>query len=200
MIQRYGLTALAVVVGLLFWPLEALMHAFVFDKGSFAANLFSSDPDELWMRTLITLSFIAFGWLAQRSLREQHRLQERLILKRDRLSQIIDLTYDAYIAIDDQGQVIGWNRSAEQMFGWRRQDVLGKELAQLIIPESERAAHQQGMQRYMQSGIATMLYRPLQQKAMSSRWQPVYRQSGDYTVAIGCQTGVFCFYTQAGWY
>jgi len=165
MIQRYGLTVLGVVVGLLFWPLEALMHAFVFDKGSFMVNLFSRDPDELWMRTLITLSFIAFGWLGQRSLREQHKLQAQLILKRDRLSQIIDLTYDAYIAIDDQGQVIGWNRSAEQMFGWRRPDVMGKELALLIIPEPVRAAHQQGMQRYMQNGTATMLYRPLHLKA-----------------------------------
>jgi len=165
MIQRYGLTVLGVVVGLLFWPLEALIHTFIFDKGDFVANLFINDSDELWMRTLISLAFIAFGWLGQRSLRELQILQDRLILKRDRLSQIIDLTYDAYVSIDDQGKVIGWNRSAEKMFGWRRYDVMGKEVASLIIPESMRAAQRQGMQRYRESGIATKLYKPLRLRA-----------------------------------
>jgi len=165
MVERYGLTGLGVMVGLLFWAMEALLHAYVFNKGDFVSNLFSSDPDELWMRTLITLAFIAFGWMAQRSLREQHQLQDMLLLKRDRLSQIIDSTYDAYVSMDEQGMVIGWNRSAEKMFGWQRQDVLGKDLADLMIPEPMRAAHRQGMHRYCQSGVATMLYKPLRLRA-----------------------------------
>ncbi|MDX8404962.1 MAG: PAS domain S-box protein [Mariprofundus sp.] len=165
MIQRYGLTGLGVLVGLLFWPMEALLHAFVFDKGDFISNLFSSDPDELWMRTLITLAFIAFGWMAQRSVQEQHQLQARLMLKRDRLVQIIDTTYDAYVSIDEEGLVIGWNRSAEKMFGWYRQDALGRELAELIVPENMRTAHREGMQRYCATATGTRLYRPLKTRA-----------------------------------
>jgi len=177
MIQRYGLTVLGVVIGLLFWPLEAMMHDFVFDKGDFITNLFSHDPDELWMRTLISLAFVAFGWLAQRNMREQHLLQERLIQSRDHLGQIIDSTYDAYVAIDEQGGVVGWNRSAEKMFGWLRQDAMGQDVSRLIIPEPMRAAHRKGMQRYCESGISTMLYRPLHLRAC-------HREGSEFEVNI----------------
>lgn len=198
MIQRYGLTVLGVVIGLLFWPLEAIMHDFVFDKGDFIPNLLSHDPNELWMRTLITLAFATFGWLAQRNMREQHLLQERLIQSRDHLGQIIDSTYDAYVAIDEQGVVIGWNRSAEKMFGWLRQDAMGKDISRLIIPEPMRAAHRKGMQRYCESGIATMLYKPL-------HLQACHRDGSEFEVSMvitplrsGDKQEFFAFIRRAG--
>ncbi|MDQ6992420.1 MAG: PAS domain S-box protein [Mariprofundus sp.] len=161
MFQRYGLFFLGCAAAVIYWPLEALLHFFVFDHDDLLRDLFSHDLDELWMRAVISLLFILFGWYAQRSLNVQHQLQERLIYKRDRLSQIIDLTYDAYVAIDDEGTVIGWNRSAEQMFGWQRQDAIGQDMAELLVPERFRTFHRAGMQRYIQSGIATMMYKPV---------------------------------------
>jgi len=164
--QRYSWVIFGAVVGLLFWPFEALLHDFVFDKGDFISNLFSHDPDELWMRSLISLSFVVFGWLAQHRLYELHKFQDRLVLKRNRLSQIIDSTYDAYVAVDQDSSIVGWNRSAEKMFGWTRQDVIGRDMVELIVPESMRNAHRAGMKQYCETGIATMLYRPVRVKAL----------------------------------
>lgn len=162
MLQRYGLILLGLATGIMFWPLEALMHAFVFDKGDFISNLFSSDPDEIWMRALITMAFVGFGWLSQRSLHQQLELKARLQRKRDHLGRVIDSTYDAYVAINEEGIVVGWNSSAEKMFGHLRQNAIGKDLATLMIPERLRMSHHKGLQRYRERGTGTMLYRPVQ--------------------------------------
>ena len=86
MLQRIGFTGLGILVGILYWPGEAAVHAFIFDDAAFFDSLFVSDPHEIWMRMLISLAFIGFGWIAQRGINEQRELQTRLRRKRDRLS------------------------------------------------------------------------------------------------------------------
>jgi len=160
--NRFRPIALGVLLAVLMWPLDAFMHAFVFARGGFVENLFWVDADELWMRSLISLLFIAFGWLSQRHVVAQSKLQARLERKRKRLQQVIDTAYDAYIAIDAEGRVIGWNRSAEAMFGWSLGEAMGQDIAELIIPPDQRAKHRKGMAYYLQQGVGPVLFRPIQ--------------------------------------
>ena len=166
MLQRIGFMGLGVLVGVLYWPVEAAVHAFIFNDASFFDSLFVSDPHEIWMRMLISLAFVGFGWVAQRGINEQHILQTRLRRKRDRLHQILDSAYDAYIGMDDSGKIIDWNRSAEAMFGWRANEAIGRQLVDTIMPEHYREAHLKGMKRYLQMGIGSWLYKPVQTQAI----------------------------------
>ncbi len=166
MIERIGLKWAGIAIAVLFWPLEAALHAFVFGKGAFAGNLFPADADELWMRSLISAAFIAFGLIGQRRLADLREFQQRIQIKRSRLQQIIDSAYDAYVAIDGQGHIIGWNRSAEKMFGWPVGEVMGRPLTGILIPERYRKAHSKGIRRYMDTGIGPKLYRPVQMEAL----------------------------------
>lgn len=59
---------------------------------------------------------------------------------------IAQTTTDAFVAIDTDNNVIYWNRGAEQMFGWRADEIIGKSL-DLIMPEIHRANHKAGLQR-----------------------------------------------------
>ncbi|MCI1016782.1 PAS domain S-box protein [Herbaspirillum sp. C7C2] len=45
---------------------------------------------------------------------------------------------DAYVLMDMQGQVIYWNRCAEQIFGYAAQEVLGQHLSDFIVPPERR--------------------------------------------------------------
>jgi PAS domain S-box-containing protein len=65
---------------------------------------------------------------------------------------VIDTAFDAYIAMDSEGCVLDWNRQAELTFGYAREQALGRPLAELIIPPSHRAAHWQGLKRYLETG------------------------------------------------
>jgi len=150
----------------LFWPLEAGMHAFVFSQGTFLQNLIPAEADEWWMRSIISLAFILFGVFGQRYVDEQKDFQKRIQAKRNRLQQVIDSAYDAYVAIDQEGVVIGWNRSAEHMFGWSVGEAMGKSLTEMIIPERYQAAHQKGMKRYGETSVGPWLYKPVITEAL----------------------------------
>lgn len=161
MIERVGLKRIGIFFAVMYWPLEAGMHAFVFSKGTFLQNLLPTEPDELWMRCLISIAFILFGVYGQRHVDEQKALQQRIQINRNRLQQVIDSAYDAYVAINKQGEVIGWNRSAEVMFGWAVGEALGKTVTGLIIPERYHVSHEKGMKRYLASSVGPWLYKPV---------------------------------------
>jgi len=64
-------------LGAAFWLAESLLHTFVFDSESLAVTLLCEhDPNELWMRLFIAISFAAFGWIAERSLRAERHLKD----------------------------------------------------------------------------------------------------------------------------
>jgi PAS domain S-box-containing protein len=72
---------------------------------------------------------------------------------------VLETALDAVVVMGDDGIVAGWNDHAVTMFGWTRAEALGRPLADLIIPERYRAAHRNGLQRYLASGEAIVLGR-----------------------------------------
>lgn len=52
---------------------------------------------------------------------------------------ILDNTLDAVIALDGAGRVTFWNPQAEQTFGVPRERAVGRELAEVVLPEEVRA-------------------------------------------------------------
>jgi len=160
MFKRLNLAHLGILVGLLYWPVEALIHDFIFRNGGFVDNLLRPDLDEMWMRTLISVVFISFGYYAQRAVRQQQQLHDQLHKKSERLHQIIDSSYDAYVSIDQYSTITGWNRSAESLFGWPTYRIVGKNL-EMIIPQRLRSDHHKGMRQYHQESIGPWLYKPV---------------------------------------
>ncbi len=61
---------------------------------------------------------------------------------------IIDASLDAVVVIDDNGKVTDWSRQAEELFGWSRDEALGEEMSDMIIPNSMRSAHHAGIDHY----------------------------------------------------
>jgi len=165
MLQRLGFDKLAILVAVLFWFLEAFLHAFVFGEKSFFSNLLSTDPNELWMRLLISIVIIGFGFYAQRAIVQQQNMQEEIRKKGTRLLEIIDCSYDAYISMDERGRIKEWNRSAEVLFGWPRHKVIDKPIT-VIIPERLHSAQEKGMQHYKQNNIGPWLYKPVRTRAL----------------------------------
>ena len=62
-------------------------------------------------------------------------------------TSIFDTALDAVISIDAAGRVVEFNPAAEKMFGYRREAVLGEEMASLMIPEPLRDAHRTALKR-----------------------------------------------------
>lgn len=79
-----------------------------------------------------------------------------------RTRMIIESSYDAFIAIDQQGVVTDWNQQAEMIFGWSRHEAISQSLAELIIPEPLREAHNRGMQHFLKTGEGAVLNKPIE--------------------------------------
>jgi diguanylate cyclase (GGDEF)-like protein/PAS domain S-box-containing protein len=65
---------------------------------------------------------------------------------------ILDAALDAVVTIDHRGNVLEFNPAAERTFGFRREDVLGRELAELVVPPASREAHRAALARWSAAG------------------------------------------------
>jgi PAS domain S-box-containing protein len=72
-------------------------------------------------------------------------------------SALFDSTLDAIVIMDERGVITAWNRQAEAVFGWAAAEVVGRRLAQVIIPERLRGAHEAGVRRYARTGAGALI-------------------------------------------
>jgi PAS domain S-box-containing protein len=70
---------------------------------------------------------------------------------------VLESAMDAFVAMDHEGRVTEFNPAAERLFGRARADVIGRELAEVIIPPSFRDAHRRGLARYLATGEHALL-------------------------------------------
>jgi PAS domain S-box-containing protein len=73
---------------------------------------------------------------------------------------------DAIITIDAAGRILEFNPAAEEMFGYACDAVLGRELAETIVPPAARAAHRNGLARYIATGESTLIGRRVEVTAV----------------------------------
>lgn len=66
-----------------------------------------------------------------------------------RMAVIVSTSLDAIIAVDLQGRVIEFNDAAERIFGYARDEIIGQKMSDKIVPDKLHAAHETGMQRYI---------------------------------------------------
>src|SRR5437867_4066269 len=98
--------------------------------------------------------------------RENQQLAEIQREGQARRSAILESALDCIVTIDHEGKIFEWNRAAENTFGYRRSDALGKVMADLIIPPALRQRHQQGLANYLAGGKSAMLGKRLELTAM----------------------------------
>jgi PAS domain S-box-containing protein len=102
-------------------------------------------------------------------------LNQELVRSQERLQAIIDTSLNVIVGMDEKGQVTEWNPQAEATFGWKRDEIRGKALADTIIPKQHREAHRAGLARYLATGDGPVLGKVLELSALdrSGREFPV---------------------------
>ncbi len=92
---------------------------------------------------------------------------ERRLLESVNLNRlIIETAHNAFIAMNIEGMITDWNPSAEKIFGWKRSEVIGKPLSEIIIPENLREAHYRGVDRYLKTGVGPILNKLIELRAL----------------------------------
>ena len=71
----------------------------------------------------------------------------------------------AIVTADDGGGIVFWNKAAEDAFGYREEEVLGKQVS-LLVPNSLRDAHSAGMNRYLATGKSALAGQALELRGL----------------------------------
>jgi PAS domain S-box-containing protein len=106
--------------------------------------------------------------IAERRLAEERLRQEEKELKRSEAHKaaILDSVLDCIVTIDHEGRITEFNPAAEHAFARRRDEVVGRSLAEVMIPPSLREKHRQGLARYLATGETRVIGRRIEMTAM----------------------------------
>jgi PAS domain S-box-containing protein len=114
------------------------------------------EPDEELLATTESLGS-QIGQFVERS-----RAEEAMREREARHTAILEAALDCIVTIDDRGRVVEFNPAAEETFGYRAEEVLGREMADLIVPQHLRDQHRAGFTRYLETEEAHILGRRLE--------------------------------------
>ena len=78
----------------------------------------------------------------------------------------LDAALDCVVTMDHRGRVVEFNPAAQRTFGYRADDAVGREMAELIVPPELRVAHRTGLARYLASGEPQVLDRRIEIEAI----------------------------------
>jgi len=138
------------------------------------------DPPQQGRFLLSVLAQICGTVVANHELRAEAELRAQAGRERDlaqaratelaaseaRLRAVLAAALDAVVIIDRRARVTYVNGAFEQTFGYRADEVIGRELAEVIIPPAQRDAHRSGVTRYLSTGEAHILDRRIEVTAL----------------------------------
>lgn len=87
--------------------------------------------------------------LLYRSLERRAQMAERAI---SNLQTMIEASLDAVIVIDPEGRITHFNSAAATIFGYSRDEALGRKMSNMFLPERFRADHDAAMKRFLETG------------------------------------------------
>ena len=118
------------------------------------------DPDAHLLETMTSLG----GRIGQCI--DRWRAEDRLRDSEARKTAILNAAFDCIITMDAQGNVVEVNQATERTFGYTASEMVGRELAELIIPPELREPHRRGVERYVATGEAHIVGHPVELPAM----------------------------------
>ncbi len=91
------------------------------------------------------------GWRLQRQASRTVDALAHLAEREDHLRSILDTVPDAMVVIDEHGIMQSFSSAAERLFGWRAEEVTGRNVS-MLMPQPYRDAHDRYLQRYLDTG------------------------------------------------
>ncbi len=115
------------------------------------------------------LSFCLGYGFRRKSLKWENQtklVNQQMQLQTEQLQATVSASLDGIIVINLDGAIVDFSESAEKIFGHKCDDILGKNMAELIVPERYRQAHNAGMARMRNTGKTKILGQRIEIEAM----------------------------------
>ena len=124
----------------------------------------AQDPDPDLLKTMASI-----GTQLGRVVERQHA-EEALRASEERYRTLVESAVDAIITSGYDGIIREWNRGAEAMFGYAREEAVGRPLT-MMMPLRYRQLHESGMQRYRETATPHVIGRTVELHGLRSDGQ-----------------------------
>ncbi|MBR1133903.1 PAS domain S-box protein [Bradyrhizobium iriomotense] len=118
------------------------------------------DGREVWLSWLGNWSDQAKRFFFVGRDKTEARLAEESLRESEQLARnIVETALDAFVQTDERSIILNWSSRAEELFGWRRDEALGRSSIELIVAPGERERVREGLARFLDSRDGQMLNR-----------------------------------------
>lgn len=120
------------------------------------------DPSLLFNKTFASLALSTFTIVVTvlvavlTGLVRSRELYNRGEESKSRLRAILNTAVDGIITIDSRGLIQSFNHSAERLFGWTAEEVIGRNI-KMLMPEPDQSRHDGYLQNYLTSGVPKII-------------------------------------------
>jgi len=97
---------------------------------------------------------------------DRRAAEHALLENEERTRAILRTANDAFVSVDTGGRIVEWNQRAETMFGWPREEALGRIVGDTLVPAVYRERVRQRFARFLQPGDARRLNHRLEVDAL----------------------------------
>ncbi len=123
-----------------------------YDKEVFFRSDGTSFPVEYWSYPQIAGGVVKGAVVTFNDITERREAEEKLRVSEERLRNITDSAKDAIIMMDSRGAISYWNPAAEHIFGYSAEEVMGKDLHELLAPKRYLSAHRAALPEFQRTG------------------------------------------------
>jgi PAS domain S-box-containing protein len=105
---------------------------------------------------------------------------------------LLDEAQDAIIVRDLEGKAIFWNKGAERMYGWTRQEVLGLNLSEILFPNPQKFAEINALtlSQGKWSGDLQHLTKDKREITIEARWTLIRDKEGQPKSVLAINTDI----------
>lgn len=89
-------------------------------------------------------------------------------LTQKRQTAIVQSALDSIISTNEQGCILEFNPAAERMFGYKKDEVMGRSMEEVLLPENKRNMHRQLLSRFAEYPSQRVLQQRIEVEAMRS--------------------------------
>jgi PAS domain S-box-containing protein len=160
---------------------EEASRAFIEGEKSFSHQFRCVDKfgRTMWVREEVGVVSLAPGkWQCTgvcMDVSDEQRLNEQLRQQ----GELLELSHDAIIVRDEQGEILYWNSGAEKLYGWDRKEVVGRNIREILSVDTASGEFNRGLDQHgFWAGKVRHTARNGRQFAVDSRHLLVQRTDG----------------------
>ncbi len=123
-------------------------------RGESRSIEYSGGGRDLWLRVVPVreAGAITGGMAISQDISERRRAERGHELAEGTRRLMIDAMNEAYVAIDHHGNVTDWNERATQLFGFTREQAIGRRTTDLIIPPKDHDQFDELIEAFLRRG------------------------------------------------